>query len=536
MAFGVFETSGNEFVPGTSRLEEDATSRSTQLKKAGGNDSDTVLVPQPSNNPNDPLNWPLWQRDLILLLLCYCTNICVGGVGPLVSTIALPIIQEFHVTFQDVSLLSGYQVLVVGAVAPIVSALARKYGKRPVYLVSSAFLLAGSILCTFASSYDVLLTGRLLQGVGTAAFESIPFSAVGDLYFVHQRGLRMALYVSSAVGLVLLPGMIAGVIATSMDWRWCFGILSIFMAIGTLGIVLFGWETSYVRNEPCIDEPNSLVTDSQEKAEVRQLENIPSSSDVDGRRDSFLQRMKPFSGIYDDKSLLKMTLQPFYLIANPIVIWAVLINGFGQLWNVVISLVLAQIFSPPPYLMDSAQLGYLNTGPIVAGLISCLVCGVVSDHMALFISRRNNGIYEPEFRLLLVIVAPIFSTVGFFLFGYLAEQGKSPILISFVWGLAFVSTQVVGTATSSYLVDAYREVDVHIFVLSMSIKNFFFFGFSYFMNDWVAEWGPARVFQCIGGTMLALSATTIPAYIYGKRVRLWWHNHDLFRASKAHDS
>lgn len=79
MAFGVFETSGNEFVPGTSRLEEDATSRSTQLKKAGGNDSDTVLVPQPSNSPNDPLNWPLWQRDLILLLLCYCTNICVGG-------------------------------------------------------------------------------------------------------------------------------------------------------------------------------------------------------------------------------------------------------------------------------------------------------------------------------------------------------------------------------------------------------------------------------------------------------------------------
>lgn len=404
------------------------------------------------------------------------------------------------------SLLSGYQVLVVGAVAPIVSALARKYGKRPVYLVSSAFLLAGSILCTFASSYDVLLTGRLLQGVGTAAFESIPFSAVGDLYFVHQRGLRMALYVSSAVGLVLLPGMIAGVIATSMDWRWCFGILSIFMAIGTLGIVLFGWETSYVRNEPCspgtlsqgvslarspvrfmltrrkesqkVDEPNSLVTDSQEKAEVRQLENIPSSSDVDGRRDSFLQRMKPFSGIYDDKSLLKMTLQPFYLIANPIVIWAVLINGFGQLWNVVISLVLAQIFSPPPYLMDSAQLGYLNTGPILAGLISCLVCGVVSDHMVLFISRRNNGIYEPEFRLLLVVVAPIFSTVGFFLFGYLAEQGKSPILISFVWGLAFVSTQVVGTATSSYLVDAYREVDVHIFVLSMSVKNFFFFGFS----------------------------------------------------------
>lgn len=78
MAFGVLQLpNGQVFVPGTSQLEVNATT--TRLKKAGKSDADTVLVPQPSNNPNDPLNWPLWQRDLILLLLCYCTNICVGG-------------------------------------------------------------------------------------------------------------------------------------------------------------------------------------------------------------------------------------------------------------------------------------------------------------------------------------------------------------------------------------------------------------------------------------------------------------------------
>jgi uncharacterized protein (DUF779 family) len=46
------------------------------------------------------------------------------------------------------------------------------------------------------------------------------------------------------------------------------------------------------------------------------------------------------------------------------------------------------------------------------------------------------------------------------------------------------------------------------------------------MNDWIAEWGPARVFNCIGGVMLGLSVTTIPVYIYGKRMRAWWHTHD----------
>ncbi|KPM39823.1 hypothetical protein AK830_g6737 [Neonectria ditissima] len=527
MAFGVLEPSAsNEYVPGTCQLGHDATTgRTARLKKARGNDADTVLVPQPSSDPNDPLNWPLYQRDLVLLLLCYCTNLCVGGVGPLVATIALPILQEFQVSFKDVTLLSGYQLLVVSASAPIVSALSHKYGKRPVYLVSSVLLLAGSILCTAAPSYDTLLGGRILQGLGTAAFESITFSAVGDLYFVHQRGLRMALYVSSAVGMVLLPGLIAGVVAVSLDWRWSFGILSIFMGIATIGIVLFGWETSFVRKElgsstdtsqgetQEVDKLGSEAVHSPEKVELQQLETVPSSIDTTKRRESFLQRIKPWSRVYDERSLLKMTLQPFYLIANPIVCWAIIINGFAQLWNVVVSFALAQIFSPPPYLMNSAQIGYLNTGPIVAGLVSSLVCGLVSDHMAVVISRRNNGIFEPEFRLLLLLIAPIFSSLGFFLFGRFAEEGKSPIIVSFVWGLAFVSTQVIGTATGSYLVDAYREVDVHIFVLSMSVKNLMFFGFSYFINDWVTEWGPARVFQCIGSIMLGLSATTVPVYI-----------------------
>lgn len=53
--------------------------RSAQLKKGTGKDADIILVPQPSSNPNDPLNWPIWQRDLILVLYCYCTLLCIGA-------------------------------------------------------------------------------------------------------------------------------------------------------------------------------------------------------------------------------------------------------------------------------------------------------------------------------------------------------------------------------------------------------------------------------------------------------------------------
>jgi hypothetical protein len=40
------------------------------LKHGTGKDSHIVLSPQPSDDPNDPLNWPLWKKDMIIAILC----------------------------------------------------------------------------------------------------------------------------------------------------------------------------------------------------------------------------------------------------------------------------------------------------------------------------------------------------------------------------------------------------------------------------------------------------------------------------------
>ncbi len=80
MGLGVLEPNTTlEHVPGTSLLQDVIPTETSHLKKGTGGDNDVVLIPQPSSSPNDPLNWPLWQRDLILILFCYLTNMCVGG-------------------------------------------------------------------------------------------------------------------------------------------------------------------------------------------------------------------------------------------------------------------------------------------------------------------------------------------------------------------------------------------------------------------------------------------------------------------------
>lgn len=160
---------------------------------------------------------------------------------------AIPIITEFRINFTDFSLLTGYQLCAAGASGIFISALARKYGKRSTSLFSISAVLAGCIWAGRANSYGSLVGARVVQGFGLAFYESITFAIVGDLYHVHERGSRMALYVMAQSGIANLPSAIAGKITMDLGWRWVFYLLSVFVGIGWLLSVLFGWETAFNR-------------------------------------------------------------------------------------------------------------------------------------------------------------------------------------------------------------------------------------------------------------------------------------------------
>lgn len=202
------------------------------------------------------------------------------------------------------------------------------------------------------------------------------------------------------------------------------------------------------------------------------------SSSASKPRDSMLKRIKPWSTTYSDEPLIKLILRPAYTMFNPAVLWAIVIICFSQLWNVVINLLVAQLFAVPPYNLNTAQIGYIFTGPIICGLIGCAICGLTSDPICRFMAKRNGGIYEPEFRLTLMILSPIFCALGYFLFGKLVVEEASIVVISLIWGLAFISVQICSNAAGSYLVDAFREISVECFIISMAFKSFIFFGFS----------------------------------------------------------
>lgn len=60
-------------VPGTVLLNDEAAHSEELthgLKHGTGRDAHIVLSPQPSEDPNDPLNWPLFKKEAIIWILC----------------------------------------------------------------------------------------------------------------------------------------------------------------------------------------------------------------------------------------------------------------------------------------------------------------------------------------------------------------------------------------------------------------------------------------------------------------------------------
>ena len=84
-------------------------------------------------------------------------------------------------------------------------------------------------------------------------------------------------------------------------------------------------------------------------------------------------------------------------------------------WTVFIGVILAAIFLGPPLFWDEVQTGYAYTGAFLGAILGFLFSGFFADWSAKYLTRKNNGIYEPEFRIVLVIPQLMFGCTGLYL-------------------------------------------------------------------------------------------------------------------------
>jgi hypothetical protein len=96
-------------------LDEDAahTDLTAGLKHGTGRNAHIVLAPQPSEDPNDPLNWPRWRRELCFGVLNLGGVIGACVVSPMLNTSIVILAEYFNVSIPSVVLISGGYILLV---------------------------------------------------------------------------------------------------------------------------------------------------------------------------------------------------------------------------------------------------------------------------------------------------------------------------------------------------------------------------------------------------------------------------------------
>ncbi|KAH6720575.1 MFS transporter-like protein [Leptodontidium sp. 2 PMI_412] len=518
-------------VPGTVILEEEQAHSENvtgNLKHGTGKNAHVVLTPQPSDDPNDPLNWSTTRKMTIMLITGFGTVLYGSTFGPLLNASLVVIALDLNVTITDITLLSGYQVLVVGCTAPFVSALSRKYGKRGLFVLSSISAVIGNIIGSTSHDYNQLLAARIIQGLSVSTYESLLLVVIGDLFFVHQRGIYMSIVSFLLAAISNLASVVCGPITTNLGWKYLFHIFVAISAGQTILQILFVPETTYNRAKKY--EIDELAT-GYEEAELekgprsQELENTTTRQTIPAKY-TFWQNLRLFNGTYSDENFVQLVIAPFAVCSNLSVLYIVIVQGWFVCLFVAIAFVIAQIFAAPPYLLTPSGIGYLSLGPFIGGVIALLLFGAITDPLIMFMTRRNKGVYEPEYRLLIGVLG-LTSGAGLFGYGYVTQNAGSPYVAATLHAIVLFGVMAELVSTSAYALDAYRDMSNEIFIMGMLVKNFLLYGFTYFINDWLAREGPQQVFFVFGGTGFGIMIGMPIMYVFGKKYRSFWHRHNL---------
>ncbi|KAF1998045.1 MFS general substrate transporter [Amniculicola lignicola CBS 123094] len=552
MGLGILEDHKLEHVPGTALVLEDEARRETEqavARDASLKYDETgkiLLVPQPSDDPNDPLNWPLWKRDGIVFILSLL-SVIAATLSPLLAadTVSLAIFV-FQRPFTDMALLTGYHLLGVGIAGFLFVPSARIWGKRHLYILGTIIVIISSAWGgSNGKNYKSLLWARIFQGVGLAPFEALVNASVGDLYHVHQRGPRMALSNLALFGGAFFTPVLVGKIADTMGYEWTFWFVAIFAGAMLPLVILFVPETSYKRESRFdIDTMGNLVVPEEEMdkrarsaqtSEEKDREGEPEVRGVNGEamvpvKMTWKQSLMPFNGRYTDEKYLHLLLRPFPLFFHPGILWACLIQGTLIGWTVMIGVVLAGIMLGPPLWFGELETGYMYTGAFIGAVLGFILCGIMSDWSARYLTRLNHGVYEPEFRMILVIPQLILGCAGLYGFGFTSAHAER---YGWFWPDFFFALEVMGmvcgaVASALYIVDAHRDMSVEGFTCLLVFKNLFSFGLTFKGFDWIVSGRIKPVFIAIASVQVGVCMLTVPMYVFGKKNRSFFHRHNIF--------
>lgn len=578
MGLGIQEPNYDGEITGTFEMLASSTSdshaggsntietESTNLKRTK---TGVILNPQPHDNPNDPLNWPIWRRDVALLVLGWHCFVG-GGQSSMLAAGLTQLGVEFNESSTTLAYLVGGFMLSLAFGALLASPTAILFGKRFVYIFGIAIFLGGAIWGAVAKNFGSLMGARILMGIGVSPVESLPSATIAEIYFAHERAYRVGIYTLLLLGGKNLVPMFSAFVFQNLDRHWLFWIVAIIVGVDLILHFLFVPETFWNRpptpNQRSIDETraarkalkkrmtsHSLVHPNQfalyHNDEEEQLDNVSIDSHTQGQnpigitqtnsthgssphviqKKSFMKELHLFSGRHTKDKWWMVFLRPFVLFFYPHVCFGAFFYAFAVVWLIMISEVISEIFTHPPYGYSKLSVGLFYLSPFIGGSLGSAVAGKASDMVVRYLVKRNNGIYEPELRLLMVIPSVLTTCIGLMGFGWASQVRDTwagPIIL---FGVLAFGSSLSSTTAITFTIDSYKMFAGECLVTLNVTKNVIGFLFSLFNNEFNHKQGYKNAFVVFGCVEIFVGLFAIPLYFYGKRLRRWTDEKEFMR-------
>ena len=173
------------------------------------------------------------ERRRLLGLLGFLSFTAVY-VGVVMAPVLTQIASEFNITTGT----AGLVVAAYGAPGIVVAVLTGPYsdrfGRKRFLVTGSLIMGVFTLLSAFATSFAVLVTMRIIAGMGGSVIFPNTTATVGDNFAYRERGSAMG----TVIGLNTMAGVVgvplAGVLAEATTWRVSVGLVGVLSIVAAL--------------------------------------------------------------------------------------------------------------------------------------------------------------------------------------------------------------------------------------------------------------------------------------------------------------
>ncbi|KAI1263292.1 MFS general substrate transporter [Xylariaceae sp. FL1019] len=439
----------------------------------------TRLIPQPSDDPGDPLNWPQFRKNVILFVIAFAAFLPDYGSATGAVTL-IPQAAEWNMSQAEVNHSQAGNVFMLGVGGIPVVVLSAYFGRLPVLFWFLLFALATAAWCAGAQTFESFEVARILNGFFSTVAQVNGLIFIQDLFFFHERARKINIWVSFFVLSPYLGPLLAAFQIATQPWPTPFWVYTAETALALVLTVFFVKETYYDRRIPMEQqpprgtEPQSLLGISQWRTRKR--------------RNTFWQAF----------------MRPVHAISKPTVLISCTYYFLTFAWVVGINTTLS-IFLQPVYGFGVKSIGFFYFTPVIAVILGEISGHWLHDILAKQYIRAHHGRFEPEVRLRAIAIALPFMLIGLVLLGQSLERQWHYLVTALFWGLYVYGIMITTVAVSSYNLDCYPEASGEV-------------------SAWVA-WANAQGIEVSFGIQAAVCAAAFLLIIFlmgkGKALRAW---------------